>query len=613
MRETVILTCGILVILLFVTVVFIWVRSRWARSRRRPMAGPPDLPFPTQPSVSGPQPSEPPGSLVLPALPPPTTQGQVSSVQTTQGEVSSGQTTPRPRPSRPRPCPEPLPYPGLPSDPDASTSQTITRFPDVSMREKVALRQKSTLRVAVTQEPVRKDVEAYGMRFAVPFGAKSTTVDVLVTAEDFEIVGDDVQKLTIPVEGDSIPIVFEVIPNSIGTKKIKVEFFQNHKYIGGIAASTKVVMPGEDSDTRHLSTYGVVAVEPRSNPPDLTILITEDDSSKDQMRYKFRLHAPQHGLYYHAITEGLNFAGTPSKWVEGLYTELASLARTEGPRDLAETLSTIGADLYDRLFPRELKELWRKHISGRVKSIMIISDEPWIPWEIIKPSHETEAGNIVEESFLCEDYQLARWIAGAPPPCRLEVIAGAVVAPRSSGLQNAQREVAFLESRLRILSIPPRLESVRELLRYGGVQLIHFACHGSFDPDEHEQSVIYLENNEKLRSRDIAGSRRAFGRDRPFVFINVCQTARAEFSLVGIGSWANKFIAAQASGFLGSSWEVDDKLAYEFTMAFYQALIDGKTIGEAVKEARQEIRHEDDSTWLAYTVYADPLAKIVFA
>jgi hypothetical protein len=257
--------------------------------------------------------------------------------------------------------------------------------------------------------------------------------------------------------------------------------------------------------------------------------------------------------------------------------------------------------------------VWSKQISGNVRSILIISDEPWIPWEIIKPSHGTETGEIVEEAFLCEDYQIARWIAGPPPSSFLEIHAGAIVAPLALDLPSVQRETIFLESTLRLRKIAPRLAEVRRLLSSGGVQLIHFACHGSFDPEEHEQSMVYLEGSEKLRCRDISGSRRNFGRDRPFVFINACQTARADFSLVGIGSWADRFINARAGGFLGSMWEVDDTLAYEFTRAFYESLMDGVSIGEAVREARLRIKDEHNSTWLAYSVYADPLAEVKFA
>jgi hypothetical protein len=498
--------------------------------------------------------------------------------------------------------------------PPPTTPRTINRYPDISLRDKVALRQRCTLRVGLTREPVKEEFKSLMMAFEVPVGARSVAVDVLVTAEDFEIMGDDYRSMDVPVDGDPDPILFQMVPQSIGEKKVKVEFFQDSRYIGGVTATTTVVAAEEAIGAREVNTQGIVGFEGGAPPPDLTLLITESQFDGDQMRYKFKLHSPNHGLFYHTVGEELTFSGSPSKWMESLYQELGRLGDNARPEDIAETLSTIGSDLYEKLFPKELKEIWEEHIKGKVRSIMIISDEPWIPWEIIKPSYESETGDHVEDDFLCGSYLLTRWIAGQPPPSHITVSHGALIAPIATDLPNVAREVTFLTTELRnVEEIEPRLARVRRLLKSGGYHLLHFACHGSFDPEEHEQSVVYLEGDDKLKSRDIAGERRNFGKDRPFVFINACQTARADFSLVGIGSWADKFINANSSGFLGSSWEVNDRLAYRFSEAFYSALRRGVTIGEAMREARNAIRGEADPTWLAYTLYADPLARVTFS
>ena len=274
--------------------------------------------------------------------------------------------------------------------------------------------------------------------------AESTTIDVLVTAEDFEIIGDNYRPLVVPVDRDSEPILFQMVPQLIGEKKVKVEFFQDSKYIGGVIATTTVVMPPEKIGARQVTIQGIVALEREATPPDLTILITESKSDGDQMKYTFKLHSPKNGLFYHTVREELTFAGSPSKWMEGLYQELGDLGKDASPQDIVETLNTIGSDLYEKLFPRELKEIWKQKIRGKVNSIMIISDEPWIPWEIIKPSYDTETGDITEDDFLCESYLLTRWIAGPPPPSLIEISRGALIAPVISELPNVQQEIAFL-------------------------------------------------------------------------------------------------------------------------------------------------------------------------
>jgi CHAT domain-containing protein len=100
------------------------------------------------------------------------------------------------------------------------------------------------------------------------------------------------------------------------------------------------------------------------------------------------------------------------------------------------------------------------------------------------------------------------------------------------------------------------------------------------------------------------------GVPRPFVFINACQVGRAGMALTGIGGWARRFLEAGASAFVGAYWSVYDEPAYKFAKELYAKLLGGTPIGEAVRESRNAIRTKGDATWLAYTVFADPLAVV---
>lgn len=489
----------------------------------------------------------------------------------------------------------------------------LERYPDVSLPKTTVLHQPCFLRVTVTQQPVDEWLRQQRMALPIAIDKQETHLDVLVTAADFEIVGDAYRSLVVPRNRDTDPIAFQLIPRSEGEKKIKIEFFHNRRYVGGLTVST-IVNPSEAlSAPSEAPKQGIIRIDHSAIAPDLTILISESREESSRMAYRFKLHAPTLGLYFYPIKEPLTFTGSPSVWMEGLYEELGGMHRLRIRGHSAETLRTIGADLYEKLFPRELRELWQRRIRGHVRSIMIISDEPWIPWEIIRPSHQAEDGTVVEDGYLCETYLLARWIPGSPPPGIIRVHAGAVIAPEQAGLRHAEEEVQFMRANLgEITDIEPTLAAVRGLLRDGGYQLVHFICHGRFNPEKHEQSMIFLQDMGELKARDIAGERRNFGKNRPFVFLNACETSRAEISLVGIGSWAEKFIGAESGGFLGSSWDVTDPLAARFSQSFYRELLEGKTIGQAVQEARSYIRREEDPTWLAYTLYADPLARVVF-
>lgn len=85
--------------------------------------------------------------------------------------------------------------------------------------------------------------------------------------------------------------------------------------------------------------------------------------------------------------------------------------------------------------------------------------------------------------------------------------------------------------------------------------------------------------------------------------------------MTGLGGWAAAWVdRARCGAFVGPLWSVNDWLAFEFARAFYDALREGQTIGQATQGARIHVRDiaPDNPTWLAYSVYAHPNARVVF-
>ena len=81
-------------------------------------------------------------------------------------------------------------------------------------------------------------------------------------------------------------------------------------------------------------------------------------------------------------------------------------------------------------------------------------------------------------------------------------------------------------------------------------------------------------------------------------------------SLTNIGGWARQFLQAEAGAFIGAYWSIYDQPAYDFAQVLYSRLLSRIPIGRAVQEARTSIRSAGDPTWLAYRVFADPLATV---
>jgi CHAT domain-containing protein len=157
--------------------------------------------------------------------------------------------------------------------------------------------------------------------------------------------------------------------------------------------------------------------------------------------------------------------------------------------------------------------------------------------------------------------------------------------------------------------IPATYLEVRSALSSGDYDAWHFSGHGGFSETDPNLSSMVLENKEPLRPEDLTGATR-LPETKPFVFLNACQIGRGTISLTDIGGWAAQFIKAGAGAFVGAYWSIYDEPALKFAKSLYGGLLVGKPIGVAVKDARLEIKKLKDPTWLAYVVFADPLATV---
>ncbi len=271
----------------------------------------------------------------------------------------------------------------------------------------------------------------------------------------------------------------------------------------------------------------------------------------------------------------------------------------------------VGEDLWEELIPDQLKrEYWK--FKDKVQSLLITSDEPWIPWEMIKPYDRDED---FEDPFWCDRFAMSRWLSGPGTAEEFPSESVVTVAPENSNLPNVLKEVDFLQhlSNLKpsIYSIPT-ISSGLDLKNYikkNEFSILHFACHGMFDRSLPNDSAISL-TGDSFSPSDI---RIKFKETRPIIFINACHGGRVGFSFTKIGGWAEKFVNARAGVFIGAMWEVNDELAFQFAETFYTGLLqDNLTVAEAFQKSRQVIRDAApyNSTWLAYSLYANPEARI---
>jgi hypothetical protein len=284
---------------------------------------------------------------------------------------------------------------------------------------------------------------------------------------------------------------------------------------------------------------------------------------------------------------------------------------------LDKEISAIGNLMWENYFPPKLKGIYW-NIRDRIRSIRINSSEPWIPWEIIKPSLAN--GNV--DGILSQQYIFSRdyipdsaEIEEEERKANLQQVK--IVIPYDSDLEFARKEVEFIENFGAQKNFDAtKATTYRELLHSletGGFDILHLSGHGQFRSDAPLFSGFDLEKIDQEREERykfkpmlITSKATTFGKNKPLVVMNLCQSGLQGFFLGGIGGWAESFLKAGASAFIGTLWSVTDETAYKFSQELYQQLSIGTTLGEAIRKTRALYARGKDPSWLAYQLYGNP-------
>ncbi len=485
-------------------------------------------------------------------------------------------------------------------------------------------------------------------------------VDVVVRAPGFEEVsgygagardGPALRRtIAVPQGGDSQPAVFlfQLVDDRTGPHWVTVDFYHRGRNAGSLTLEVAVrnfpflrsgtrqladISSEEDEEPPAFGTASVVrAVDgvtiPQGAPvpaADIELRITRD---ADGRTLHFHLHSQKlSGLDGRSAGSIVfNDLSRPDLFFDRLAERLsifASRAGTDLPGDEAvrieDEVADLGIELYEQLFPAQLRQLyWEikgRREAGELENLLIVSDEPWIPWELVKP-YDVVDGQDVEDDHLAGAWRMSRWLAGAAVPSDLNIRAARLVAPMIS-LEFVAQEIQYFDSLAarRIGTAAPitTRDQFLELAEQGGAQLFHFATHGNYNQSFVDESPIVLEGDPLFPSDLTRRRAKGLRREKPLIFLNTCHGARVGYNLTGLGGWAQRLVDhLGVTAFVGALWEVHDELASKFAQIFYEELWEGKTLGEAFYSARHQIRalQSANPTWLAYTLYGDPNSRV---
>ena len=486
-----------------------------------------------------------------------------------------------------------------------------SRSLEAEFPERVQLGSVATLSVFIASEAPSEHGLALEVR-------ADDRIDIVVQPRSGFVLdeSDDRARITVPESGESKYVQFKIKAVEVGPASIRVRAFRAGEPLGLITLESVVVPEAGRAipDPRPKRAGSGRLATPSPQLPDLTLFV-EEWQSGDDTQYRILLTANDPALELNLHTYGpFTLELDPAKFFDEFFTEIEQLPLgTKAERDLADRrLAAKGAYLSQTLLPDELREkLWL--VRDRISSIIVQSEEPWIPWELCRLTGR-EGGRNVEGPFLCEAYTMTRWLPGVGFKRPLTIRNLALVVPDDSGLPLSGAEKAYVESlargRRKVTQVPATFADLQDAFAEGVYDAWHFTGHGAARDENPDRSPILLAEGEQFTPESLSGAAANVGIPHPLVFINACQVGRAGMALTGIGGWANRFVEAGAGAFIGAYWSVYDEAAFAFATEVYTRLLRGEAVGRAVRDARLAIRKSGDPTWLAYTVFADPLATV---
>ena len=173
-------------------------------------------------------------------------------------------------------------------------------------------------------------------------------------------------------------------------------------------------------------------------------------------------------------------------------------------------------------------------------------------------------------------------------------------------------------------------ERLRNLLRSREYDVVHFAGHAHFDTDDSQCSAWILSDG-PLVALNIRNTLAWLKNPPSLVFANACGAAMdrpsSGRSQADVSGLATAFINQGVAAYIAPLWPIDDLVAQELAMRFYDCLLrDHMTVGEALKQAKLAARalvlQQTEKGirpifgfgmgWASLVLYGDPATTVTF-
>ncbi len=443
---------------------------------------------------------------------------------------------------------------------------------------------------------------------------------------------------------DANEVRFTLVANAIAgpaaATKLEVEFSFGGSVCGRAWRSIAIIPSAAGAQAVPEPTGGASAVTAVADPvaADLEVSITEDETGRT-LHWRF---VSRHDIEIPNEAVQTRFDAQNAKAFA--LGQMRQAQQSIGDAAIAGRMRGIGREIADQLpqqFWQVLAKVWetKRNDADPIPSVLLLSTDAFVPWELAYIENNDVAALLDPKAppFLGAQVRIGRWMKSSlqgnmgkqnpvvPPPPKVDMNQMALVIGDYLSSQGRQRDLpkakeegnalGALYSSVRLAATVEELIPLLEgklVIDGETVQpaILHFACHGAIEPNNPQfNGIILSDGNKRLDELQIRGNQMR----SPFVFLNACQLATPTEQLGDYGGMASAFLKTGAKGFVAPLWSVDDQIAHDIALGFYQAAIDeGTPLGEVIRRQRANFDMDaaapakPESTYLAYVYYGHP-------
>lgn len=533
------------------------------------------------------------------------------------------------------------------ASPAERTSAAFTAFPRLDAPATVAPREQFTITIGLAPQ-LQAGTAGGPLTIDLPATAARFTLDILIVTDVFNMPTGgryrlDVDRADPYVNSITVPLV---APDSVDDPlltTVSVIYFFEQVPCGTTARRISVIPAGTQpfSDTHGTGTLwtsgdepsGVVTVRPGVPEVDLTVMISKPDGNPASGQFVWTFQSP-HGVELPAEPVSRNL-GMDARELGTHIIE--GIQNSEAQDMVALEIGGLGRDIADRM-PTEFWQLLRAVAKvvktatpGRPPTVLFLTAEAHVPWELALVDPPLDAGT---PPYLGCQTDMGRWPlsdSGTPPlpPAasidvhRLAIVVGDYAA-RSGWrkLEKAAQEGNTLASRYTAITLAAEPPQIKQLLYASlpaaggaatGAEVVHFACHGEATQGHVLDAAIILGQGQRMSPAWLANA--PLGKQhKPFLFLNACQVGKSGELLGSFSGFAGESLKGGFRGFLAPLWSVDDGLAHDIAIEFYERVFGSEArrpepVASVLRDLRRRFAPDTEkssATRLAYVFYGHP-------